>query len=1169
MKKYISRFIAALIIWNVLLLIQETPAQNFSTPFFRMYYKNKPALNIQKRFPVKKATAEEDKFDEPNKFAEFEREIRTRAGETAPQYPDNYIINALEKSRSASRLFKSSPLNWIERGPGNVSGRTRGIVVDVSDLFHKTWLAGSVGGGIWKTTDMGASWTNRTSSMPNLATTSLVQSQKNPNIIYCGTGEGFNNIDAVNGAGIFKSTDKGDTWAQLSSTTSSAFRNINRIIVDPLNENILLACTNQSTIQRSTDGGSTWLQSTFTNKTTGGRIQDLKADPSDFQIQYCTVNNEGVFKSTDGGLNWSKSSTFTTSGRIEIAVSSKNSNYIYASSEISGGSALYVSDNKGANWYTVKSSDGKTKNWLSDQGWYDNAIAVNPDNEKIVFLGGVDLWKVEILSSGATSTTRDANFSRITDVYGSSGKPYVHVDHHNITPVSISPGTFWIINGNDGGISYSTDGGTTWRGNSTNNNLVNGGYNTTQFYGVDKKPGASQYIGGTQDNGTWMSTANNPGYQSIYSQAIGGDGFDVSWHYKDPLKIIGGSQYNSFRRTTDGGINWLSATAGLDDVGSGKGPFISRIAKSNSDPDVIYAAGSKGIWRSEDFGATWALTTLTNGNTKPFSGNTIPVSVSIANPQVVWAGNRFTNNESRLYVSKDGGVTFDSLSYQANLPALGTLSGIDTNPDDMNTAYLCYSFSGAPKILRTTNLGSTWQDISGFGTNSTSSNGFPDVATYCVLAFPNSDKLWAGTEIGLFESTDKGANWHLADNGLPAVSIWKMRIVDDQVVVATHGRGIFSVTLSELSGYKPPTVTLSPLITGLSQGVDGALNVIANLRAVYDSTVVWIAGNRKDKINSSTIGEINLKYVVPTPGTLSVQIISYKSGVPYKSTFRNIEMHTVQAAQSKYSNYFDEDTNDFFGNGYTLTAPSGFSSRALNSPHPYSEATDYYYNLLVPIKISSASSLATIEYDDIALVEPGDLGAVFGDLNFWDYVVLEGSRDGINWLPFEDGYDCNSNASWLSLYNSNTNPTSSNYVHHTISMTKKFNPGETIFVRFHLYSDEAAVGWGWIVDNLKIQPLVVSVENETVIPNSYSLSQNYPNPFNPETLIKFSLPKRSKVKLEIFDMLGRSVATLADTELDAGNYKYNWNALKFSSGVYLYRLTANNFSQTKKLILMK
>lgn len=1310
------------------------------------------------------------KFDEPEMFAEFQKMIRTRDGEGAPKYSANYLMEELTKAEKQSRLYKTNALNWVERGPGNVSGRTRGIIVDPADATNQTWFAGSVGGGMWKTSDAGATWINKTPNLPNLATTVLAQAASNLNIIYCGTGEGFYNADAVNGSGIFKSIDHGETWAQLFSTANFDFSNVNRIIVDPNNSDIVLACTNSGPnsstnpagVHRSTNGGASW---TRVLSMGSGRVQDLKADPSDFSIQYCAVEDDGVYKSINGGLNWTKSSTgLITTGRIEIAVSSKNSNYIYASAQTTAGSGLYVSEDKAATWLLVNSNDGNTQNWLQSQGWYDNTIAVSPLDEKTVFFGGIDLWKAQITGSGSTkvvlgidesntsaflsfvnwggpyrgggigkginfynsapfadanhniyasmfnvtdnnyvavelrfgpgksqkahrffkdtdasykyrdyvtvpfeawditnnkqimisfrdwkddgafdlitydannlgreylsinaidynattpdpniaktngivykniwsmwpilasgtwnastlpssilrirygdSSLRLANFSHVTDGYSqyqSQNPPpaYIHVDQHSIVPVPLasSPGTFWILNGNDGGVAVSTDNGLHWR------EALSGGYNTTQFYGVDKKPGGNEYIGGTQDNGTWLSPkGQTPSRATAYTKVIGGDGFDVAWHHKDPDKIIGGSQYNGFRRTTNGGTVWESATKGLDDIGSGKGAFISKIAESNSDPDVIFTTGISGVWRSEDFGGSWTKSIITGNTTWAYSGLSTPVTISIADPQVVWTGYYYTNSSSsKLFLSTDGGITFSGVSSYPEV-ALGSITGIDTHPTEMNTAFITYSISGAPKIIRTTNLGISWQDITGFGTNSTSSTGFPNVATYCVAVMPyNTNIIWAGTEIGLFESTNNGANWHPVniDNDLPSVCIWDMKIVDDQVVLATHGRGIITISLPNSYVYQPPVVTLSPIITSLSQGLDKAVNITAKLRSDYDSTLVMIDGQKIFKLTTTTVEERVFKFSTTKIGKVNIQLISYRSGRAYKSSLRSLDLYNIKATQVVYSNSFDSDNGDFVGNGFTISTPQGFSSSMVNSPHPYVELTDYYYNLLVPIKISDLTNPTYIEYYDIAIVEPGDPGSIFGDSNFWDYVAIEGSKDGLNWIPFEDGYDCRYNPLWTNLFNTSGNPTSSNYVYHKINMINKFSRGDVVFIRFHLYSDEALVGWGWAFDNLKIQDGATAVEKENALPADYSLSQNFPNPFNPETTIKFSLPQRSRVKLEIFDPLGRVVSTLVNGELDAGSYKYNWNASNFASGVYVYRITANDFSSSKKLMLIK
>ncbi len=158
------------------------------------------------------------KTDSPNLFAEHERLIRTKDGEDIPGYEFNYRIKELlkaHKSKSVkeftkkySSLNKATGIQFVERGPGNVSGRTRGIVVDPDDPNYDTWYAGSVGGGVWKTTNAGQSWVKITPEIGNLATSTIVQSPSNPDVMYMGTGEGFGNVDQIDGSGIWKTTVK-------------------------------------------------------------------------------------------------------------------------------------------------------------------------------------------------------------------------------------------------------------------------------------------------------------------------------------------------------------------------------------------------------------------------------------------------------------------------------------------------------------------------------------------------------------------------------------------------------------------------------------------------------------------------------------------------------------------------------------------------------------------------------------------------------------------------------------------------------------------------------------------------------------------------------------------------------------------------------------------------
>lgn len=1268
----------------------------------------------------------------PDEFMKYHVGIRTRADEDSPSYPQNYQLIELQQARSGRVL--DDPLPWIERGPGNVAGRTRGLIVDPDDPDRQTWYAGSVGGGIWKTTNMGQSWFALTEDFPNLATTVLVMAESNHEIIYAGTGEGFFNIDAIEGNGIFKSTDRGESWEQLSGTTNNpSFSYINRIIVDPADENNVLAATNTG-IYQSLDGGETWIA----RLTPGSRVQHLIANPNNFETQYATVNGTGIYKSENGGYSWASSSTgIGGGGRMEIAIAPSDTTRLYLAVDNYPNSDFYMSTDTGATWTELDDTSGSNPNWLGGQGWYDNTIAVDPYDPDIVYVGGINIWRIEVIEGEfATIESVELNGVQSFMTFGDWGGPFadggigtgdqlhgmatqagllpedytsveirfgpdmnqkahrfifpdpqnplevppvfmdyidvpfevwdidherqlmasfvdfpqngvfdlvefdqlypsqqfilvnavaydetmpspniaqgmglvykntyailpylaegaswepnnlpasnirinfgavisglmrntlpvtvgtnIHVDHHNLVTIPINPleETFRILNASDGGVAISMANGGSWLHR-------NGVYNTSQFYGVDKKHGANEYIGGMQDNGTWKSPAGvDSEAGSNWTFELGGDGYDTSWHYWDANKIIGGSQFNGFARSTDGGQSWFPALDGLADVGNAAAPFLSPLAKTNSDPDLLFAVGSSGVWRSDNFGENWTLCRLNTAAWDLPYLSYLTVQISIADPQIVWAGG-FMGNAGRIHVSTDGGLTFSPVS---NYLHLGYISGLETHPTDPQTAYALFSYADSPKILKTTDQGQTWEDITDFQ-GGASQNGFPDVATYSLLVMPHDpDIMWAGTEIGLFISVDGGESWAYADNGLPAVSIWQMRIVDNQVVLATHGRGIWTVDLPELTGYEPPLAVLTPRLNSLGQVPSGNINMDINLRAAYDSTQVVI-----DDIPAYTFyNDAPWDTLVSIPfsgeGEITAQLVAFVDGREYQSAARQTTLIALQP-QAVYTNNFDAPSADFLGDAFSIVEYPGFDSPAIHTAHPYTDNRNDTYLLTKPIIV--AEDHAYIRYDDIALIEPGDPGTVYGDYGFWDYVIVEGTLDGVNWLPLEDGYDARLYPEWRLLYDNNLEPDATYFKTNTINLTDTFEPGDVIFIRFRHYTDGYVTGWGWVIDNLIIQDPSIRVDSESVTAEAFFLGQNYPNPFNPGTIIPFTIPTKTTVEVAIYDVTGRLVEKLIEGELPAGTHSVYWNAAHQASGTYFYSLKAESFHRQRKLTLLK
>jgi len=1274
-------------------------------------------------------------FDKPDMFEKFHAEIRTEKGKNLPDYKPNYTFSEYKKAVKAAGLSKkNSNVVWTERGPGNASGRTRGLIVDVIDKTNNTWFAGASGGGIWKTTDAGKTWSEKTFDNLNLAVTTIAQSKSTPDIMFAGTGEGFGGAGTIKGNGIFKSSNHGETWVQLASTAGkSDFSYINRLVLHPTNDKIILAATNTA-IMKSVDGGNNWTK-VYTGK---GRIQQILASPASFDTLYASENSKAILKSTDGGNTWiqkntgieMKSGSFVVK-RMELAISPSDSKVIYIAQEMTDSqnkkspkSVLYKSINAGENWAKIEFATNEP-NWLKKQGWYNNTLAVHPSNNNIVYLGGIDFWVTEIngkritkvegnnISSflkphnwglpywkggisdgskglGTTNITKDdfvsveikfgpgkkqkAHVFKFTNGYpftqlvevpfevwdtdnnkqlavsiidknldkkftlssnsdyiqvhainynangseelkkskkhkviyfigpelaASSWTPdnlpesslkiiygpandnkanalkltdwdaditasnYAHADHHNIIIAKTGADSFRIIDGNDGGIAYSDDKGQTWR-QPTN------GYNSTQFYGVDKHPTKDEYIGGTQDNGTFLSQPGvNANKTTSYKEVLGGDGFIGTWNIHNDKMIMGALYTNRLYRSVDGGKTWKSSSNGFSDWNSGKNsPFITTIGKSKIDGYFLIAVSKSGVWRSVDFGASWKLAKMDSY----WYGSTFhnPVEISIADQRIVWAGGW----NGYIQVSTDGALTFKRVKKYSAVPG-NKLTGLVSHPTDPQTAFMLFSQSGKPKIVRTTDLGKTWKDLSGFEGNSKSSNGFPNVAVYDLLVMPyNTNIYWACTEIGIFVSEDAGGNWTYMNNpNFPAVSVWETGIVGSQVVFATHGRGIWTATIPELNNYSHPVKPLFPVLSGVSYSTEThivKLNV--SLRSDYDSTLIKFDDKIVKTLKSTTKKDTVVSVLITENQTVDVSIHSYKDGELYQSSStKDQSFYIISNPIVKYINDFETNNNHFVGN-FTIAKLKGFRNGAMHSQHNYSNKKNHIFMFTKPVIVQSSN--ATLSYKDIAIVEIGNKGSKYGDPKFWDYVIVEASKDGKTWFALLDGYDANADASWLKVFKDlKNNPVDSTlFKTHTINLlaNKNISAGDQIFIRFRLYADGSTNSWGWVIDDLKIQETYVSTSNLASVPDTYKLGQNYPNPFNPSTTIKFALPTTSKVKLTIYNTLGKEVEVLVNKkEMDAGYHTITWDASKYASGVYFYTLVTKDFVKTKKLMFIK
>ena len=479
------------------------------------------------------------------------------------------------------------------------------------------------------------------------------------------------------------------------------------------------------------------------------------------------------------------------------------------------------------------------------------------------------------------SVVAAASAQAVYDAYGNwegQNQSTLHPDHHHLTFIKTNEANeeFMVINGNDGAFGFSTDNGVTFEERET-------GYVTSQFYGADKKPGEEVYIGGTQDNGTWVSSGATVNSNTAYTFEIGGDGFEVLWNSGNTNLVLGTIYNNRIYKSTNGGVSFNPSSSG---IGDGDGPFITRLANSDDTPDVVYAIGASGVYKSTNFGSSWTLKVI-DDETWGGNASASDVEVSLADANIVWAGAGMYGGLLNIFVSQDAGETYQAV----NLPSFDPQSystGIYTHPTEPNTAYVLFSVADQAKILKTEDLGQTWVDISGFGASSpSSSNGFPDVFTHSLLVMPfNTDIIWAGTEIGIFESLDGGQSWSIRSD-FPAASVWSMKAVDDEIVIGTHGRGIWSAKISDLT----PTLLA---LTAFNYTNYGNATVSIDLPVVYDSLALLINDQLVTKQMDNTIGktDLNIADFVFFDGA-KITLTGYLNGQSFSTNFTTTKINVT------------------------------------------------------------------------------------------------------------------------------------------------------------------------------------------------------------------------------------------------------------------------------------
>lgn len=669
----------------------------------------------------------------------------------------NYLkSNPLAKPMGTAAITATTA-NWTALGPfGSAAGTGAGRLqcVRFHPLGTNTIYVGAAAGGLWTSTNGGATWTTNTDQIASLGVSDIAIDPSSPNIMYMATGDfdgaatGFSQGDTKS-VGVLKSTDGGATWnATGLAWTTSQLRFISKILINPLNTIEVFAFTSVG-IYRTRNSGTTW------SLVTAGYYKDAEYKPGDTTTIYA-ANGSNVYRSVNGGQSFSNTSFNSTGlGQIRIAVTAADPNYLYIVGDLASGAfgRLVLSTNSAATFSTMST----TPNVLGGtQGWYDLTIAASPINRDEVIVGGVDLWK---------STNGGATWTQITSGYG-AGPPYIHPDQHDV--VYQTGTTIYAVH--DGGVSRSTNTGATWA-------TINGGMNISEpyFLGLSAS-NPNSIVAGLQDNGTilWNGTT--------WTLIKGGDGMECFIDWNNNNVIVGSYVNGAHAKSTNGGATFNNIVSGL----TGTGNWIAPITQDPTNSSVFYA-GRQDVFKSTNQGNSWSQIGALGG-----TGDVMVINACPSNSNVIYAA-----RATSLYKTTNGGTTWSSIT--SGLPVgSARITDLDIDNTNANNVYVTFSgYAAGNKVFYSNNGGITWTNYS---------TGLPNIPANCIVYKKNSPgAIYVGTDVGVYYRELSMSSFIPYYAGLPNVWVNDMEIYypTGKLRAATFGRGMWETDLYSQPGVVP------------------------------------------------------------------------------------------------------------------------------------------------------------------------------------------------------------------------------------------------------------------------------------------------------------------------------------------------------------------------------
>ena len=706
-------------------------------------------------------------------------------------------------------------LKWKHIGPMRMSGRVTDIAVPPKRPF--TFYVATASGGLWKTVNEGTTWESIFDDAPSGSTGAVAVAPSDPAIIWVGLGESNILRSSMAGIGVYKSNDEGKTWQHMGLADS---HHIGRIVIHPSDPNIVYVAASgheytpneERGVFKTTDGGTTWVKVLYVDDMTGAI--DLSMSPTEPDTLYASMWHRirqpwndpvpgpcgGIYKSSDAGKSWSRLSKGLPPagnvGRMGVAMAPSNPQVVYVladnheiarkaedneldsygrkKKDVMIGAEVYRSADGGENFEKMSGEAKEIKGLFSTYGWVFGQIRVHPTDENTIFVLGVPLLK----STDGGKSFSDVDYREL------------HGDHHALWIDPSNPN--YLINGNDGGINISYDGGATWK------NIEN--LPCVQFYNVavdNAKP--FNVYGSIQDNNTWVGPSNhvpNRQPESRWRMVPGGEASHVAVDPEDPNTLYSESFYGSIMRST----LEPRATKGIvpkpsPDESPLRGQWLAPFILSPHNSRIIYH-GMNFVFRSVDRGEHWDRISPDLTYNDPIRQGNISfatlttLSESPLKFGLLYAG----SDDGRVHVTRDGGLNWASIT--DGIPEHKWISRVVASRFNEATVYLTQNGKTdndfQAYVWRSDDFGKTWQDISG---------EIPGGPVNVVFEDPRSaDILYVGTDLGVYVTNDRGQTWKVLGSGLSITFVHDLVVHprDFIAVIATHGRGMFTLDVSSL-----------------------------------------------------------------------------------------------------------------------------------------------------------------------------------------------------------------------------------------------------------------------------------------------------------------------------------------------------------------------------------